>query len=264
MRKLFVIVCTISLVVSLGLSGVAGAGEKGPLQVVTSLPAPGFWNGDSPDTIDGGFEWALSQEIADALGYDGFELKNVSFGGLVAGKVKSFDLALSQVSITKDRKKVVDFSTPYYISDNGVMVNAGTEVPDLETAQTLRWGVQTGSTHVKFLKSVVKTDEPPKLFGETTEMFAALAADQIDAAMTDTSILLAQAGQPDSTFEVVAQFHATEGFYGAIFEKGSKLRKKVNKVIKQLEADGTLDALVQEWLVPEFGADPADVPYIDV
>lgn len=262
MRKLLVVLCASALVIA--AAPAASAGGKGPLQVATSLPAPGFWNGSSPDTVDGGFEWALAQEIADALGYDGFELSNVGFGGLVSGRNKNFDLALTQSSITKEREKVVDFSVPYYISDNGIMVLAGAEVPDAETARGLAWGVQTGSTHVKFLKKQLQTDEPPALFAETTEMFAALQAEQIDAAMTDTSILLAQAGQPGSGFEVVGQFEATEGFYGAIFPKGSKLRKKVDKVIEQLEADGTLEALVQEWLVPEFGADPSQVPYLDL
>jgi polar amino acid transport system substrate-binding protein len=262
-RKILTALTAIALVLT--LAPAASAGGKGPLQVATSLPAPGFWNGSTPDTIDGGFEWALAGEIADALGYDGFELKNVGFGGLVTGRNSSFDLALTQASITKEREKVVDFSVPYYISDNGIMVQAGTQVPDAETARTLTWGVQTGSTHVKFLKKELKTDEPPRQFAETTEMFAALRAGQIDAAMTDTSILLAQVGQEEpGTFEVVGQFAATEGFYGAIFPKGSKLRKKVNTVIEELEADGTLDALVQEWLVPEFGADPSQVPYIDV
>ena len=262
MRKLLVVLCASALVIA--AAPAASAGGKGPLQVATSLPAPGFWNGDTPDSIDGGFEWALAGEIAEALGYDGFELSNVGFGGLVTGRNKNFDLALTQSSITKERQKVVDFSVPYFISDNGIMVNEGTEVPDLATAQGLTWGVQTGSTHVKFLKKVVQTDEAPRQFAETTEMFAALQAGQIDAAMTDTSILLAQAGQPGSGFEVVGQFAATEGFYGAIFPKGSKLRKKVDAVIEELEADGTLEALVQEWLVPEFGADPSQVPYIDV
>jgi polar amino acid transport system substrate-binding protein len=262
MRKFLVVLTALGLVVA--MSGPVSAGKKGPLKVATSLPAPGFWNGSTPDTIDGGFEWALAGEIADALGYDGFDLRNTSFDGLVAGKIKGFDIALTQASITKAREKVVDFSKPYYISDNGVMVKKGIEVPDAETARGLSWGVQTGSTHVKFLKKVLKTDAPPKTFAETTEMFAALEAGQIDAAMTDTSILLAQAGQPGSDFEVVAQFRATEGFYGAIFPTGSKLRKKVNKVIKRLKADGTLDDLVQEWLVPEFGADPSTVPYLEI
>ncbi len=43
----------------------------------------------------------------------------MSFDALVAGKAKGFDLALSQVSITQERKKVVAFSTPYYRSDQG-------------------------------------------------------------------------------------------------------------------------------------------------
>jgi polar amino acid transport system substrate-binding protein len=239
----------------------AGAGAEGDLRVATSLPAPGFWNGDTPSQLDGGFEYELAQKIADELGYTGVKYANVSFDALVAGKAQGFDLALSQVSITPERAKVVKFSVPYYRSDNGIMVNAGTEVPDAAAARKLKWGVQTGTTQVDFLKNKLKVDEKPRVYQETTQMFQALQAKQVDAVMTDTSILLAQASQ-GGDFEVVGQFKTNTGRYGAIFPDDTDIKKLVNQAIKKLQADGTIDALVEQWLVPEFQGNPANVPYI--
>ncbi len=47
---------------------------------------------------------------------------------------------------------------------------------------------------------------------------------------------------------MVGQFKTNTGLYGAIFAKGSKLLKPVNKAIKKLEADGTLEQLAQDNL----------------
>ena len=52
---------------------------------------------------------------------------NVAWDALVAGQTKDFDLALSEISITDERKKVVDFSVPYFNSDIGVLVKKGTD-----------------------------------------------------------------------------------------------------------------------------------------
>jgi polar amino acid transport system substrate-binding protein len=259
MRKLLIGVMAVTMVAV--FAAPAGA-AKGPLKVATSLPAPGFFNGDTPDTIKSGFEYNLAKDIAKELGYSGITLTNVSFDGLVAGKVKGFDVAFSQVSITPERAKVVDFSSPYFRSDNGIMVVPGTKVPNAAAARKLQWGAQTGSTHVDFLKKVLKVSKAPRVYETTTAMFAALTAGQIDAAMTDTSIELSQAAQPGSNFKVIGQFKATTGLYGAIFAKGSKLRAKVNKAIKKLKANGTIDKLAAKYLVPEFGGNPNKVPYI--
>jgi polar amino acid transport system substrate-binding protein len=70
------------------------------------------------------------------------EIVNVSFDQLVAGQVGDFDVALSQVTITDERKQVVDFTEPYFESDQGVLVMAGTEVATVDDAKALQWGVQ--------------------------------------------------------------------------------------------------------------------------
>jgi polar amino acid transport system substrate-binding protein len=251
--------------VALGLSAVfvgpAGAGAEGNLKVATSLPAPGFWNGDTPSQLDGGFEYELAQDIADNLGYSGVKYSNVSFDALVAGKAKNFDLALSQVTITKERAKVVAFTTPYFSADQGILVQAGTTV-DESNVKTIQWGVQTATTAQTYLKKQVKPDKKPRSYQETTQAFAALQAGQVDAVLLDTSIVSAQATQSDGELEVVGQFKTGEE-YGGIMPKNSKDKKLFNQAIQELIDDGTVDALVQKWLVPEYAVDPAEVPYIE-
>jgi len=269
-RKLLVTLVTAltaSLLAAPALGAPAGGGgyeEDGVLTVGTNLPAPGFWNGDDPDSIDGGFEYGIAQELAERLNReDGVKVVNVSFDALVAGQAKGFDLAFSQVTITKDRKKVVDFSTSYFNSDQGILVRQGTEVPDAEAAKELQWGVQTATTAQTFLEDEVKPDKEPRSYQETTQAFAALQAGQVDAVLLDTTIVLAQSSQSGSEFTVVGQFAAGEK-YGAVLPKDTKLLKKVNKQLKAMKADGTVDALAEQYLAPEFGKDPADVPYIEV
>ena len=258
MRKVLIAICALGLVGAFALP--AGAQGKGDLKVATSLPAPGFWNGDTPDTLDGGFEYELAADIATQLGYDGVKYSNVSFDALVAGKAKGFDLALSQVTITKDRAKVVAFTSPYFSADQGILVKAGTTV-DESNLKDIQWGVQTATTAQTYLKSKVKPTKTPRSYQETTQAFAALQAGQVDAVLLDTSIVSGQANESDGALEVVGQFKTGEK-YGGILPKGSKLVKPVNKAIKALIADGTVDTLRNKWLVPQYAVDPAQVPYL--
>lgn len=258
MRKFLGLIAVV--VVALGLTLPAGASvreqSKGPLKVGTNLPAPGFWTGNTPSDISGGFEYDLAQEIAKKLGYDGVEVVNVSFDALVAGKAKGFDLAFSQVTITDDRAKVVDFSTPYFDSDQGVMVRAGTTVDD-SNAKKIQWGVQSATTAQSFLKDEIKPKKKPRVYQETSQAFAGLQAKQNDAVMLDTAIVLQQAAASKGKFEVVGQYLTGEK-YGAVLPKGSPILNDVNKAISELKADGTIGRLAEENL----GGDPAKIPVL--
>jgi polar amino acid transport system substrate-binding protein len=235
--------------------------NDGELTVATSLPAPGFWNGDDPDSINGGFEYCMAADLATSLGLDKVKVVNVSFDALVAGQTADFDLALSQVTITDERAKVVDFSTPYFSADLGVMVNKGTSVANIDEAKALSWGVQGSTTSQTYLTDVIKPSKEAAVFQDTPSMFAALTAKQIDAVLLDTSIVLGQAAQSNGAQEVVAQFKTGEE-YGAIYQKGSTSGTAFDKLISDYASDGTLQALSEKWLVPVFGGDPSKIPYI--
>ena len=118
---------------------------------------------------------------------------NVAWDALVAGQTKDFDLALSEISITDERKKVVDFSVPYFSSDIGVLVKKGTKV-DATSIKGMRIGAQQATTGAAFVDEKLKPTTPASVYPDQGSMFTALQAGQIDVAMTDTAIILAQAG----------------------------------------------------------------------
>ena len=224
----------------------------GQLTVEVNLPAPIFYNGDTPDTIKDGLEYCFAANIAYHAGLDKVVVKNVAWDALVAGQTKNFDLALSQISITDERKKVVDFSTPYFASDIGILVKKGAKI-DATTIKTAKLGVQQGTTGADFVEKTLKA-KGAKVFPDTPSMFTALQAGQIDAAMTDTAIVLGQAKISEGKFTVIGQYKTGET-YGALFPKGSTNSKTINQIISALIKDGTVSKLTAQY----FGMDPTKI-----
>lgn len=227
------------------------------LTVVTSLPAPGFWNGDDPAAITGGYEFEVAVALQERLGLSDLEVVNVSFDQLVAGQVGDFDVALSQVTITDERREVVDFTEPYFESDQGVLVSEGTEVETVEDAKALQWGVQSGTTGGDYVADVLQPDQEAQVFQDLSAGFAALEAGQLDAFMMDTAIVLSQASESGGAQEVAAQFKTGEE-YGGILPKGSENAEAINTILEELEADGSLSEFAEEWL----GGDPSAIPVL--
>jgi polar amino acid transport system substrate-binding protein len=239
---------------------IAAPAKAGQLTVEVSLPAPTWWNGDTPDSIKDGFEYCMAANIAWRAGYDKMEVLNVSWDPLVSGQTKGFDLAISEISITDDRKKVVDFSVPYFSSDIGVLVKKGTSL-DEKSIKEARIGVQSGTTGASFATDKLKPKSVNQ-YPEQGDMFTALRAGQIDAAITDTSIVLAEEVQEKGAVAVVGQYKTGEA-YGALYPKGTANAKAFDQIIAALQADGTLKKLADKYLAAVWGKDPATVPYFN-
>ena len=87
------------------------------------------------------------------------------------------------------------------------------------------------------------------------EMIAALMADQVDAIMTDTTLLLTATSGTNGALDVVGQFNTGWGV-NVITPKGSVNTPGVGEMV----ADGTLNALSATYLTPLFGKDPNAIP----
>ncbi|MBA8841106.1 MULTISPECIES: ABC transporter substrate-binding protein [unclassified Ochrobactrum] len=231
----------------------------GQLTVQTTLPAPAWWNGDSPDAMKDGYEYCMAVDMAYRAGLDKVKVVNVSFDALVAAQTKDFDIALAEVSITDKRKKVVDFSTPYFDSDIGVAIKKGTSYTP-ETVKDLRIGVMQGTTGASFVDQKLKPKEV-KVFADTGALSTALMANQIDAGLHDTSIMLGVASNSHGMVEVPFQYSTGES-YGALYPKGSPNEAVFNKMIEDMKKDGTFAALSKTYLADAWGADPAKIPYL--
>lgn len=239
---------------------IANPAKAGQLTVEVSLPAPIWWNGDTPESIKDGMEYCIAAEIAWRAGYDKVEVVNVGWDALIAGQTSGFDLAMSEISITEERKKVHDFSVSYFNSDIGVLSRTDAPV-DEKSIKSAKVGVQQATTGAAFAQEKLGLTDV-QVYPDQGDMFTALRAGQIDAAMTDTSIVLAEEVANPGKVAVVGQYKTGET-YGAIYPKGNANNATIDKIFQSMIDDGTMAKLGAKYLAAAWGKDPAAVTYFN-
>ncbi|GAB3626907.1 hypothetical protein GCM10027419_17580 [Pandoraea terrae] len=200
----------------------------------------------------------MAANMAYRAGLDRVIVVNRSFAQVIAGQAKGFDIALSEITITDERKKVVNFTEPYFSSDQGILVKSGTKV-DKDSIKKMRLGVKQGTTILQYIMDNVKPTEHPKVYTDTAAMYAALAAGQVDAVLYDTPNVLVIAKQSNGLFQVVGRYDTSER-WGGVVNKDSPNIAEFNKLIAEMKKDGTFDRLASKYLAPSLGADPTKLP----
>ena len=233
--------------------------QAGVLTVITSLPAPGFWDGPDVDHLTGGFEWGIAIDLAKRFGLE-VTFVDAPFEQLAEGDFDDADIALAQISTTDACRDLMDFSSPYYPSNAGALAKKDVELKDLAAAKELKWVVEESTTEQSLLDDVIKPDHAPLVTQTREETLSALADGRADAALLDLPTALATAHEhPELT--VPAQFTTNEQMAVAL-PKDSDNTEAVSTAIRALDADGTLDDLFDKYLRPVLAEDPDHVRVI--
>lgn len=194
-----------------------------------------------------GFDIDLWDAIAKQAGLK-YTLKPMDFNGIIPGlQTNNIDVALAGITIRDDRKKVIDFSDPYY--ESGLAVLVANDNNDIKTAQDLQGkkvAVKIGTVAVDYLKENV-TDAKLKLFPNIDNAFLELSTDRVDAVVHDTPNLQYFANTAGKGKVKVMGSLKSGDFYGIAFPKGSELVPVVNKALQALHDNGQYDAIYQKW-----------------
>lgn len=193
-----------------------------------------------------GFDIELVEAIAKTLNKR-IEWIDIDFKGLVPGLVsKRFDMAVSAIYITDERKKVVDFTDSYYAGGLVAMVKEGnTAIKTLADLNGKKVTVQVGTKSVSYLAAnypQVQLVEVEK----NQEMFNLVDIGRADAAVTGKpaafQYVRTRGGQ-----RVLEQQLTTEEYGMALRKDTPELTKAVNGALAKLKADGTYAQIVKKW-----------------
>jgi polar amino acid transport system substrate-binding protein len=227
--------------------------QAGKLIVGFDLPAPGFWNGHATGSTirnPAGFEAGLSQAIAKKLGITKVQYLRAPFGGLFSPATKKYDLAFEEVTITAERAKVVSFSAPYFDANQGVLIRKGLTKPtSISALKKLQTCAQANTTGLAYIQHTLRPAKKARVYSASSSAaFDAVEAGQCDALILDVPIVVSQSKKkPGAYGGVIGQIITHEG-YGAVMEKGSKLKPALDGAISALKADGTIKRLQEKWL----------------
>ena len=194
-----------------------------------------------------GFDVELIEAVAKVLGRK-VEWTDIDFKGLIPGLLsKRFDVAASAIYITDERKKVVDFTDPYYPGGLVIMTKKGDQtIKGPDDLKGKKVSVQVGTKSVGFLKDNFPTVERVEV-EKNQEMFQLVEVGRADAAVTGKPAAKVYA-RMRGTLQVLDKQLTVEEYGMAIRKDMPELTKAVNDAIAKLKADGAYTTtIVKKW-----------------
>ena len=248
---------------SSGESDCSATIEDGVLTVATGEPAFFPWVIDDNPESGEGFEAAVAYAVAREMGYEGDAVKWVrtTFDEAIQPGAKNFDFNLQQYSITEERRENIDFSSPYYTSNQAIVALDGSAAEGATTVSELKdvkFGAQSNTTSLQFITDVIQPNEEPFVYNDNVGAKAALEANQIDAAVFDLPTALFVSAVEIEGSSVIGQFSPEAGGttddFGMVLGKDSALTGCVNDAIATITESGELATITGEWLADNVGA----------
>ncbi|MEX5258690.1 ABC transporter substrate-binding protein [Kocuria sp. CPCC 205263] len=220
--------------------------EPGFLTVCSESNYPPFEMEEGGEMV--GLDMDLGREIAEDLGV---EMKNVTlaFESIQSGaalETDQCDVAISALSITEERRTVMDFSDPYYDNEVGLVTDGEDGVDSIDAAreEQVRVGVMQGTVGETQARELGLNAVQ---FEDATTLFTGLSTGSVDAVLDDVTAI-AQHAQDDPDF-VVQETADLDDQLGVAVAKGDEaMLAAVDATLDRIEEDGTLERIVETWI----------------
>lgn len=234
----------------------------GTLTIATGEPAYSPWVlNDAPEKGEG-FEAAVAYAVAKQLGYSNDQVTwiRTTFDSAIAPGPKSFDFNIQQYSITDERKKVVDFSSAYYFSNQSIVSFKGSKIEGITTIADLKAkGAVLGAAVASTSLDTIETQFGLKaqVFNDNAAGVAALKNGQIDGLVVDlpTAFYLSAVEVPNGI--IVGQVEnrdSNDQGAGLLLAKDSPITKCVTAAVDAIRDSGELKEITDKWLATTAGA----------
>jgi polar amino acid transport system substrate-binding protein len=222
----------------------------GTLTVAVDIGTVGLAEGEIVnDEVEraNGFEISLARTLARELGVK-LRIVDVPFALVPAPGSKPFDVSIAHVTITAKRAKSVDFSAPYFAVNKGVLVAPGVAAPTtLAALRGLRVCAQAATTSYEYVQNKLRPRVAPRSFPSPIDALRAVSDGFCQAMVADLEILVAAKREQPDLYGPIAGQIVTHERYGAVFEKGSKLRAPVSSALISLARAGVVTRLATRW-----------------
>ena len=210
-----------------------------------------------------GFDIEVATEIADRLGVD-VQFETPTFDAVVAGGwSERWDVSVGSVTVTEDRKSVLDFTEPYYFTPAQLAANAESGITDMEGLAGATICVGVATTYLDWIEGSLTLPaeagdvaDPPEGATSTTLDTDLDCAESWRSGRSDfeawlSSITTVQAAI-DEDYPVVAVgdpvfFEPLAVAFDKSVEDNDSLVEAVDGIIGEMHEDGTLTAMSEEW-----------------
>jgi polar amino acid transport system substrate-binding protein len=249
----------VALMATLSACGGSASGEEadaltdvslvfsGALTVCTDMPyAPFEYEEKGKPT---GFDIDLVRKVADDLEVD-LDVVDVSFDDITSGtslNTDVCDVAISAMTITGERARVLDFSSPYFDAKQALITPKGSGVDEIAELAGQRVGVQRDTTGETYLSDFAPETTQVTAYDDAAALQAALAAGELDAAMLDNTVS-GQFVADNPRLKLSREFDTGEQYGMAVKKDGNiPLLRSINRTLADLREDGSYDEIYAKY-----------------
>ncbi|EIT86342.1 family 3 extracellular solute-binding protein [Fictibacillus macauensis ZFHKF-1] len=250
-------VLVLSMLAACGNDKTSGSGEdtlaaikkRGKLVVGVKYDTRLFGYKDPGSGKVEGFDIDIAKALAKKIFKDEnkIELKEVTSKTRVPMlKNGDIDAIVATMTITKERKKEVNFSDVYFEAGQSLLVKKGSSIKNVNSLAGKKVLAVKGSTSVKNIKKAAPKAQVLE-FENYTEAFTALKAGKGDALTTDNSILYGMM-EENPKYEMAGDKFTDEPYGIAMIKDDTKFTDYVNSFLKELKDSGEYEKIKKKWI----------------
>ncbi|SEV87876.1 amino acid ABC transporter substrate-binding protein, PAAT family [Ruminococcaceae bacterium KH2T8] len=256
MKNKFIKMVSIAMIACMGLA-IASCGKKdkgmtineGKLVMATNAFFPPYEYYDGNDIV--GIDAEIAGEVASRLGLE-LEIQDVEFDSIIAGiQSGKYDIGCAGMTVTEERLQSVNFTTPYATGIQSIIVAEGSEITDLDVLLDGDYviGVQQGTTGDIYMSDEVGEDRVDR-YNKGADAVLALINGNVDAVVIDNQPAQAFVAANEG-LTILDTPYAVEDYAMAINKDNEELLAEVNRVLGEMQADGTIDAIIEKYIPSE-------------
>ncbi|MDP4181955.1 MAG: ABC transporter substrate-binding protein [Bacillota bacterium] len=220
-----------------------------------SYPPMEFKDSDGKTTI--GFDVDVAKELGKRLGKSDVKFVSNDWTGIFSAlEINKFDVIISSVSINDERQSKHSLTKPY-IANKQVIVTkkSTTDIKSPDELKGKKVGVQAGTTSEDFCRDLIKQsklgDNGLATYPLVTQPFMDLDAGRIDAVVVDIVVAKYYISNNKDKYNLSWESSSSEPMALCFKKKDTDLRDKANKILDDMQADGTMKKISEKW----FGED---------
>ena len=206
---------------------------------------------------DGSFEGIdieVAQAIADKLGLE-LQVDDMDFdAALLAAQTGKSDMVMAGVTVTPERQNAMDFSDSYANGIQVVIVPEDSDIASIDDMQGKMIGVQRGTTGDLYCSDTVENggfgEENVTPYDNGLTAVQALMNGQVDCVVIDNApaqeFVAANPG-----LKILDTEYANEDYAIGVAKGNTQLLDAINGALAELEADGTLQSIVDKYITAE-------------
>lgn len=226
-----------------------GGGEDGQNTLVMAtnayFPPYEYYEGEAIVGID----VEIAQAIADKLGME-LEVQDMEFASiLTAVQSGKADIGMAGMTVTEERLESVNFSISYATGIQSIIVLEGSDIASVDDLAGHMIGVQLSTTGDIYATDEFGSDYVIQ-YNKGADAILALLQGKVDAVIIDNQPAINFVAANEGLVILDTEY-AIEEYAACIAQDNEELLTQVNQALEELIADGTVQAILDKYIVAE-------------